>query len=79
MNQIPVSIKKKLESIAETQGKSFQEVREEHKNALEKVDEYKDLTEEQKPYAALRSLLGNLDMDQRTEILMPRSTPVLIR
>lgn len=79
MNQIPESVKKKLEDIAKTQGKSFQEVREEYKNALEKVDDYKDLTEKQKPYAALRYLLGKLDMKQKAEILMPRSTPVLTR
>lgn len=79
MNQNSESIKKKLETIAKTQGKPYQEVHEEYKKALEKVDGYKDITEQQKPYAALRYLLGKLDMTQRTEVLMPRPTPILVR
>lgn len=79
MNQFSESIRKKLESIAKTQDKSFQEVCEDYKQALEKVNGYKNLTDEQKPYAALRYLLGKLDMKQRTEILMPRATPMIVR
>lgn len=69
--QIPEKIKEKLKKIAEARGKDYDLILQEYKQACESVKDFKDLSEEHRPYAAFRHLLGKLSISEQTQVLMP--------